>query len=90
VIAPSLCPATRRVATGAWTLKRDRWEEYHVILDAERHELKTPEPNHRLKPEWVVETGHLEFLVRTRSVSRDNRPTQHANCRCLDRGPLTN
>jgi hypothetical protein len=37
----SLPPATRRAATGAWTLKRDRREEYHVVLDAERHELKT-------------------------------------------------
>jgi hypothetical protein len=46
---------------GAWTLKRDWWVEYHVILVAERHELKTLEPDHRPKPEWVVETCHLEF-----------------------------
>jgi hypothetical protein len=31
----SLPPATRRAATGAWALKRERREEYHVILDVE-------------------------------------------------------
>jgi hypothetical protein len=46
--------------TGAWALKRDRWEEYHIILNAQRYELKTPEPNRRPKPERVVETYHLE------------------------------
>jgi hypothetical protein len=45
---------------GAWTLEGDRREENHVILDAERHELETPEPDHRPKPEWMVETYHLE------------------------------
>jgi hypothetical protein len=41
-------------------LKKDMWEEYHIILGAERHELETPEPDRRPKPEWVVETWHLE------------------------------
>jgi hypothetical protein len=45
---------------GAWTLEGDRREENHVILDVERHELETPEPDHRPKPEWMVETYHLE------------------------------
>jgi hypothetical protein len=71
VIAPSLPPTTRRAAMGAWTLKRDRWEEYHVILDAKRHELETLELDHRPKPEWVVETCHLEPCAGTGSVSRD-------------------
>jgi hypothetical protein len=34
VVAPSLPPTMRRAATVAWELKRDRWEEYHIILDA--------------------------------------------------------
>jgi hypothetical protein len=38
-VVPSLPPATRRAAMGAWALERDRQEEYHVILDAGRHEL---------------------------------------------------
>jgi hypothetical protein len=41
-------------------LKRDMWEEYHVIFDAGRHELETPKHDHHPKPEWVVETCHLE------------------------------
>jgi hypothetical protein len=53
-------PAMKRAATRAWTLKRDRWEEYHVVLDAEIHELNTPEPNRHPKPERVVGTCHLE------------------------------
>jgi hypothetical protein len=56
VVAPPLPPAVRREAIGAWTFKRDMWEEHLVILDAQRHELEIPEPNHRPKPEWVVET----------------------------------
>jgi hypothetical protein len=35
----SLPPATRGAAKGAWVLEKNKWEEYHVILDAERHEL---------------------------------------------------
>jgi hypothetical protein len=38
-VVPSLPPTTRKAVTGARTLQRDRWEEYHVILNAERHEL---------------------------------------------------
>jgi hypothetical protein len=34
-VAPSLPPAMRRAATGAGALERDRWEEYHVILNAD-------------------------------------------------------
>jgi hypothetical protein len=59
-IAPSLPPATRRVATGAWTLERDTREEYHDVLVAKRHELKTPEPDRRPEPEHMVRTYHLE------------------------------
>ena len=34
-VAPSLPPATRRAATGAMALERDRREEYHVVLNVE-------------------------------------------------------
>jgi hypothetical protein len=46
-VAPTLPPALRSAAIGAWTLERDRREKYHIVLVAERHELKTPEPDHR-------------------------------------------
>jgi hypothetical protein len=71
VAAPSLPPATRRAVTGASILRRGRREEYHVILDAEKHELKTPEHDHRPEPERAVRTCHLERLARTRDVARD-------------------
>jgi hypothetical protein len=70
-------------------LKRDRWEEYHVILYVERHELETPEPDHRPKPKWVVETYHLEFW-RELEVFHATIPYLCANCWCLDHGSLTN
>jgi hypothetical protein len=38
-VAPSLPPTTRRAATGARALERDRREEYHVVLNVEWHEL---------------------------------------------------
>jgi hypothetical protein len=41
-------------------LERDGREEYHVVLDTERHELKTPEPDRRPEPERMVRTYHLE------------------------------
>jgi hypothetical protein len=88
-IAPSLPPAMRRAVMGAWTLKRDWWVEYHVILVAERHELKTLEPDHRPKPEWVVETCHLEFW-RELDVFHMTIPYLARQLLCLDKGSLTN
>jgi hypothetical protein len=43
VIAPFVPSATRGIGTGAWMLlsvsQGTRWEEHHVVLDSERHEL---------------------------------------------------
>jgi hypothetical protein len=38
----------------------DPGEEHHVVLDPERHELQTPKPDHRAKPQGVVKARHLE------------------------------
>jgi hypothetical protein len=37
-----------------------RWEEHHVITKAKRHELETPEPDHRVELQTVFRIGHLE------------------------------
>jgi hypothetical protein len=37
--------------TGALIRRRGRREKYHVVLDAERHELKILEPDCHPKPE---------------------------------------
>ena len=37
-----------------------RWEEYHVIIVAKGHELKTPEPDHRAKRKRVFRICHPE------------------------------
>ena len=38
-----------------------RWKEYHVVVAVERHELKTPETEHRPGLERLLETAHLEL-----------------------------
>jgi hypothetical protein len=40
--------------------RRGRREEHHVVLDAERHKLKTPKSDHRPQPKRAVRTCHLE------------------------------
>jgi hypothetical protein len=35
-------------------------KEYHVVAAVEGHELKTPETEHRLGLERLLETAHLE------------------------------
>jgi hypothetical protein len=38
-----------------------RGKEYHVVAAVERHELKTPETEHRPGLEKLLETAHLEL-----------------------------
>jgi hypothetical protein len=38
-----------------------RWKEYHVVAAVERHELETPETEHRPGSERLLETAHLEL-----------------------------
>jgi hypothetical protein len=37
-----------------------RWEEHHVVLDLEQHELQALEPDHPSEPQRVVKVCHLE------------------------------
>jgi hypothetical protein len=37
-----------------------RWEEYHVIIIAKGHELKTPELDHRAKQQRVFRICHSQ------------------------------
>jgi hypothetical protein len=47
-------------------------------------------PNRCPKPERVVETCHLECWQELGVFHATRPPTWRANCRCLDRGSLTN
>jgi hypothetical protein len=57
-----------------------RGKEYHVVAAVARHELKTPEMEHRPVLERLLETAHLE-LDRKLFVNTQKAPTWRANCR---------
>jgi hypothetical protein len=64
-----------------------RWEEYHVIVDAEGHELETPEPDHCAEPHGVLWIGHPDS-ERECACEHVADPTWRANCRRFNpRGP---
>jgi hypothetical protein len=62
-----------------------RGKEYHVVAAVEGHELKTPEMEHRLGLERLLETTHLELDGKV-FVSTQQAPTWRANCRRFDPG----
>jgi hypothetical protein len=71
--------------TAAIVVVARRRKEYHVVAAVEGHELKTPETEHRLGLERLLETTHLELdgklFVNTQQAS-----TWRANCRRFDPG----
>jgi hypothetical protein len=62
-----------------------RWKEYHVVAAVERHELKTPETEHRPGLERLLETAHLELDGKL-FVNTQQTPTWRANCRRFETG----
>jgi hypothetical protein len=62
-----------------------RRKEYHVVAAVEGHELKTPEVEHRLGLERLLETTHLELDGKL-FVNTQQAPTWRANCRRFDPG----
>jgi hypothetical protein len=77
--ASSISPLAGGLSTAIVAVAR-RGKEYHVIATVEGHELKTPETEHRPRPERLLETAHLE-LDRKLFVNTQQAPTWHANCR---------
>jgi hypothetical protein len=57
-----------------------RGKEYHVIAAVEGHELKTPETEHRLGLERLLETAHLELDGKL-FVNTQQPPTWRTNYR---------
>jgi hypothetical protein len=57
----SLIPPPAGGLSAAIVAVARRRKEYHVVAAVERHELKTPEMEHRLGPERLLETTHLEL-----------------------------
>jgi hypothetical protein len=62
-----------------------RGKEYHVVAAVARHELKTPETEHRPGLERLLETAHLELDGKL-FVNTQQAPTWHANCRRFEPG----
>jgi hypothetical protein len=62
-----------------------RGKEYHVVAAVEGHELKTPEMEHRLGLERLLETAHLELDGKL-FVNTQQAPTWRANCRRFEPG----
>jgi hypothetical protein len=71
--------------TAAIVVVAQRRKECHVVAVVEGHELKTPETEHRLGLEWLLETTHLELDGKL-FVNTQQAPTWRANCRHFDPG----
>jgi hypothetical protein len=83
----SIPPPAGRLTAAVVVVARWR-KEYHVVAAVEGHELETPETEHRLGLERLLETTHLE-LDEKLFVNTQKAPTWRANCRCFDpRGSL--
>jgi hypothetical protein len=62
-----------------------RGKEYHVVAAVEGHELKTPETEHCLGLERLLETANLELGGKL-FVNTQQTPTWRANCRRFEIG----
>jgi hypothetical protein len=80
----SIPPPAGRLSAAIVVVAR-RWKEYHVIAAVKGHELKTPETEHRPRPERLLETAHLE-LDEKLFVNMQQAPTWRTNCRCFETG----
>jgi hypothetical protein len=77
--ASSIPPPASGLSTAIIAVAR-RWKEYHVVAAVERHELKTPETEHRPGLERLLETAHLDLDGKL-FVNTQQAPTWRANCR---------
>jgi hypothetical protein len=75
--------------TAAIVVVARRRKEYHVVAAVEGHELKSPETEHRLGLERLLETTHLELDGKL-FVNTQQAPTWRANCRRFDPGGSLN
>jgi hypothetical protein len=80
----SISPPTSGLSAAIVAVARRR-KEYHVIAAVEGHELKTPETEHRLGLERLLETTHLELDGKL-FINTLQAPTWRANCRRFDPG----
>jgi hypothetical protein len=77
--ASSISPSAGGLSTAIVAVVR-RGKEYHVVAAIEGHELKTPETEHHLGLEWLLETAHLELDGKL-FVNTQQAPTWCANWR---------
>jgi hypothetical protein len=71
--------------TAAIVIVARRRKEHHVVAAIEGHELETPETEHCLGLERLLETTHLELDGKL-FVNTQQAPTWRANCRRFDPG----
>jgi hypothetical protein len=71
--------------TAAIVVVARRKKEYHVVAAVERHELETPEMEHRPRLERLLGTTHLELDGKL-FVNTQQAPTWRANCQRFDPG----
>jgi hypothetical protein len=81
----SLIPPPAGGLTAAIVAVARQRKEYHGVAVVEGHELKTPETEHRLGLERLLETTHLELDGKL-FVNTQLAPTWRANCRRFDPG----
>jgi hypothetical protein len=79
-IPPPAGGLTAAIVVVAW-----RKKEYHAVAVVERHELETPETEHRPGLERLLGTTHLELDGKL-FVNTQQAPTWRANCRRFDPG----
>jgi hypothetical protein len=75
---PSIPPPAGGLSAAIVAVVR-QWKEYHVVAAVERHELKTPEMEHRPGLERLLETAHLELDGKL-FVNTQQAPTWRGNC----------
>jgi hypothetical protein len=80
----SIPPAAGGLSVAIVVVAR-RGKEYHVVAAVEGHELKTPETEHRLGLERLLETAHLELDGKL-FVNTQQTPIWRANCRRFEIG----
>jgi hypothetical protein len=80
----SIPPPARGLSAAIVAVARQR-KKYHVIAAVERHELETPETEHRPRLERLLETTHLELDGKLFGNTQQ-APTWHANYRRFDPG----
>jgi hypothetical protein len=70
-VPPTPLAAQKGVAVG----RSSRWEEDHVVVVTQRHELQAPEPDHRTERKWSYHLNSQGMVIVTRKRPLPGVPT---------------